>query len=335
MKKIYFSAVVLGLAMAACSSQDDIFVEEQKGIETISAEIIQLAGMGSRVIIGDAVDGVHPMSWRADDPRTTKKDEADVIVVYDSNKNLATFKYTETTDAAKGQFVKKEGAVITDIAGALAAPSLVSLPTPTTGKSPSVKFDEEGNLFFSYVNTMMYHRGSENAPMYGTMGTDGVLKFQPLTGVLRIRIPNLKTDFYDKIKYDNRKSLAIKVIAYGTDGKYKNIASTVAKINPKDNPIKVELTGSHKEFISLFLEAGIFEGMEESPVVSCPILPGDYQKFEIEIRYWNIGGDVMSKPVTVQGLNGEALSIGKEIYTINPKFEYNTDFVEPEQKPKN
>lgn len=310
MKKIQLTVALLGLAMAACTNNEE-FAEEVKGIETISAEIIQPMGVSSRIIVGDKDSaGNYPMRWRADNP-ATKPNEADVIYVYDSKGNAARFVYSEPETSPKGIFTRdtKVGAPIEDIKNALCVPSSVGnarlLPTAI-------------DATFNYMSTMMYTRGAENAPMYGEFDkTSGTLQFKIVTGMLELNIPNLA-----EFRPNENSMLGVQVKAYGKDGKKKIISGTQAKLDftQKENPV-VSISGGD-DFIGLFIQKGVAMGNK----LYIPMVTGEYSK--IELSLWpntsfkdEVPSKCLSEVVTLAPKGGAAsFTIEKKLYSVTRTF---------------
>ena len=313
MKKSSISAVMLAMLMTACSNNENLIQTNEDGIQTISAEIIQPANTNSsRVIIGgNPGDGTRPITWRADDPNT-KANEADVIYVYDSKGNAGRFIYNETADGSEGVFKRdtKVGNPLYDIKNALCVTTSVGVPSQLPANL---------NSEFSMKSTMMYHRGAENAPMYGTLEQDGILRFHPVTGIVELCIENL-----NEYRSENSQMLGIQIQAFDKDGNAKYISANQAKLTNTDNPqnAQIEFIGNGNDFIGLFLQAGTSVDNK----LYFPLITGEYGRLEVTIwkntLFNEKKGKKLSKTVSITPKTGStSFTIEKKLYSITKTIE--------------
>lgn len=311
MNKFKISAFVLSLFMVACSSDDEIITNEEKTIEVISAEIIQPEeANGTRVIIeGNPGDAIRPLRWRADDPNT-KANEADVIYVYDSEGNAARFVYSETEDASKGIFKRDVniGNPIKDVKNALCVTTGVGrkgdLPTSITDT-------------FKFLTVLMHHRGGENAPMYGEMGADGILKFQPLTGILELVVDNYSDIINDPV-VKAKNQFAIKLVARDENGHVKHLSDGDASIDFENKTLKLPGLANDTDCLMLMVNE-ISSLSKDDNRFYFPLVTGQYSEIKITIHPLNAYKPAMTEEFIIKPKSG-TITIDKKLYSVSKAF---------------
>lgn len=299
---------MLSLFMVACSNDEELVKNEEKGIEVIPAEIIQPCGDNStRVVIGgEPGDGSRPIMWRADDPKTSKS-EADVIYVYDSEGNGASFIYSENEDGTSGVFIKdkknKKAQVVKDVSSALCVSCALEKRSYLPGG-----VDKE----FKFSSMLFHRRGAENAQMYGFM-EDGILKFKPTTGILELVIQN--DDEIKKAAKDNYKAtqFIITLEAYNENGEKVIIGGGKGKIDPATESLEI-IDGEPK------LDLAVRDFGAIGNTYYFPLIPGEYSKFELTLRPASVRKAPMSEVFTITAKEGTLMKVEKKLYTIKPTF---------------
>ena len=309
MKTIKMSAVVLSLLLAACSSDDDNTpqINDENGIQTISAEIIQPGSISSRVIVGgNPGDATRPFTWRADDP-ATKANEADAIYVYDTMGNAARFVYSEAKAGSEGIFTRDEnvGNPIVDIKDALCVPTSVGRPKDLPAGATSE---------FNFMNTMLHNRGAENVPMYGEV-TGGKIQFTPMAGMVEIIIKNFDA-VKEAIAKDEiaKNQFGMKLIAYDESGNAKDIATTKAKLDIANKTVVFLEDGSAKDFIGLMVQD---VAAHKDNKFYFPLVAGNYSKLEVSIHPLNAFKPAMVETATFTPADGK---IANKIYSFEKEF---------------
>ena len=168
-----FVAVAAVFAGVACTTDvtDDLGVQVNGAGQTT----ITLSLEESRTLLGEAVNGLYPVTWSADDAISVNGVKSSSIAI-DSNASVATFTFD----------------------GLLNYPYAVAYPATVEG---SVVFaDQQSYTEGTFANGA--------AAMYGYAEAEGGMALKHLTGILKIGVTGDKTLAYAQISNANRASIA-------------------------------------------------------------------------------------------------------------------------------
>ena len=308
---IKLGTMLIALAMAACTNNDGLDEQlgsNEKGIQTISADIIQYQP-SSRVVIGESNAGKRTISWKKNDK----------ILVFGAPGESAIFTYNGTTNSPSGIFEKdaKETNTISKVTSALFANNL---------NSTDIK-----NLTDGFVNMSNKFFGStvENAPMYGHLEADGSLKFYQTMGMLELDITNLYTL---KVEGKNTDFRCVRVTSdkpLGSKGKndyFFHLVNTDNPLNVKTEVVLGKETDANMyKCVYNFINSNI--NTSKSTKVFLPILVGEYPEFTVELFYDSGAanpakqGTVYGKKVLKPKAPATSFQIDKKLYTVKLELE--------------